>query len=155
MPASSALVHDGVADVRGVYDPRWVGHRTLVASASDLLPFWSRLPAAMTKPADAVPIGFAATGFARPSYGLGVMMDPRHPLGLLVGHGGGGPGYAAAVFAVPAAEAVAIVLAADERVPRPRRPRSSCSRPPSVAAARLPLDTNPFNPVQRGRKGVG
>jgi hypothetical protein len=34
-----------------------------------------------------------------------------------VGHGGGGPGYAAAVFAVPSADIAAIVLAADERYP--------------------------------------
>lgn len=37
VPAPSALLHDGVDDVRGVYDPRWVGHRTLVARAEDLL----------------------------------------------------------------------------------------------------------------------
>ena len=115
--AASALIHDGVEDVRGVYDPRWVGHRSLVASVTDLLPFWSRLPGALTRPEDAVPIGSAARGFVRPSYGLGVMTDPEHPLGTLVGHGGGGPGYAAAVFTVPAAETVAIVLTADERHP--------------------------------------
>ncbi len=46
-----------------------------------------------------VEIGFEAPGFHRPSYGLGVMTDPR-PDGLLIGHGGGGPGYAAAAFAV-------------------------------------------------------
>ena len=45
------------------------------------------------------------------------MADPGSPLGTVVGHGGGGPGYAAAVFAVPDADAVAIVLAADERYP--------------------------------------
>jgi NAD(P)H-hydrate repair Nnr-like enzyme with NAD(P)H-hydrate epimerase domain len=45
------------------------------------------------------------------------MMDPRYPLGVLVGHGGGGPGYAAAVFAVPAVEAVVVVLTSDERHP--------------------------------------
>jgi D-alanyl-D-alanine carboxypeptidase len=32
--------------------------------------------------------------FREPSYGLGVMLDPRAPGGLLAGHGGGGPGYA-------------------------------------------------------------
>ncbi len=34
-----------------------------------------------------------------------------------MGHGGGGPGYAAAVFVVPGADVAAIVLAADERYP--------------------------------------
>ena len=33
VPAPSTLLLDGVDDVRGVYDPRWVGHRTLVARA--------------------------------------------------------------------------------------------------------------------------
>ena len=49
---------------------------------------------------DSVEIGFDAPGFHRPSYGLGVMTDPR-PDGLLIGHGGGGPGYTAAAFAPP------------------------------------------------------
>jgi D-alanyl-D-alanine carboxypeptidase len=116
-PAPSALLLDGVDDVRGVYDPRWVGHRTLVARAGDLLGFWRDLPGEMLEPRTFVPIGFDAPGFVRPSYGLGVMADPEHPLGTVVGHGGGGPGYTAGVFAVPAADAVAIVLAADERYP--------------------------------------
>jgi len=115
--ASSALLHDGVDDVRGVYDPRWVGHRTLLARAEDLVGFWRGLPAEMLEPRTFVPIGFEAPGSVRPSYGLGVMADPGSPLGTVVGHGGGGPGYAAAVFAVPSADAVAIVLAADERYP--------------------------------------
>jgi hypothetical protein len=34
-----------------------------------------------------------------------------------VGHGGGGPGYAAGVFALPSRDALAIVLAADESYP--------------------------------------
>jgi D-alanyl-D-alanine carboxypeptidase len=117
VPAPSALLLDGVREVRGVYDPRWVGHRTLVARAEDLVGFWRNLPAEMLDPRTFVPIGFDAPGFVRPSYGLGVMADPEHPLGTVVGHGGGGPGYAAAVLAVPSTDTVAIVLAADERYP--------------------------------------
>ncbi len=117
VPASSALLLDGVDDVRGVYDPRWVGHRTLVARAGDLVGFWRDLPAEMLDPRTFVPIGFEAPGSVRPCYGLGVMADPGSPLGAVVGHGGGGPGYATAVFAVPSADALAIVLAADERYP--------------------------------------
>jgi D-alanyl-D-alanine carboxypeptidase len=120
VPASSTLLLDGVGDVRGVYDPRWVGHRTLVAGVGDLLGFWRDLPAEMLDPRTFVSIGTAAPGFVRPSYGLGVMADPASPLGTIVGHGGGGPGYAAAVFAVPELDAVAIVLAADERYPAQR-----------------------------------
>lgn len=117
VPAPSALLLDGVDDVRGVYDPRWVGHRTLVARAEDLVGFWHNLPAEMLDPETFVPIGFDAPGFVRPSYGLGVMADPENPLGTVVGHGGGGPGYAAGVFALPSRDAVAIVLAADESYP--------------------------------------
>jgi CubicO group peptidase (beta-lactamase class C family) len=79
--------------------------------------FWRDLPAEMLDPATFVPIGFEAPGFVRPCYGLGVMADPENPLGTVVGHGGGGPGYATAVFAVPGSDAIAIVLAADERYP--------------------------------------
>src|SRR4051812_46598579 len=50
VPAPSALIADGVPDVRGGYDPRWVGHRTLIASAHDLLGFWRLLPSAMLDP---------------------------------------------------------------------------------------------------------
>lgn len=71
----------------------------------------------MLDPRTFVPIGAGAPGFVRPSYGLGVMADPEHPLGTVVGHGGGGPGYAAGVFALPRADAVAIAVAADEAYP--------------------------------------
>ena len=73
----------------------------------------------MLDPRTFVPIGSEAPGFVRPCYGLGVMADPEHPLGTVVGHGGGGPGYATAVFA--AAE--------------PPTPSRSSSRPTSVPGA--------------------
>jgi hypothetical protein len=74
----------------------------------------------MLDPGTFVPIGFDAPGFVRPSYGLGVMADPGHALGTVVGHGGGGPGYASGVFALPSRDALAIVLAADESYPAQR-----------------------------------
>jgi hypothetical protein len=46
------------------------------------------------------------------------MTDPGRPDGLLNGHGGGGPGYVSAAFAVlgkTSGPLVAIVLSADER----------------------------------------
>lgn len=91
-------------DVRGRYHPAWVGHRALVSTAADQHRFWCALVAGelgrLTDPADVVPVGVAAPGFVRASYGLGVMADPESPLGVVVGHGGGGPGYAAGCFAV-------------------------------------------------------
>ena len=99
------------------------------------LSFFRRdLPAEMLNPRGrcSVPIGFEAPGFVRPCYGLGVMADPEHPLGIVVGHGGGGPGYATAVFALPGGEAVAIVLAADERYPAQQRALELLSRGPRI-----------------------
>ncbi len=68
---------------------------------------------------ESVEIGFDAPGFVRPSYGIGLMTDPGWEDGLLVGHGGGGPGYAAACFALVRERSdplVAIELSGDERV---------------------------------------
>jgi D-alanyl-D-alanine carboxypeptidase len=122
VPASSAQVGAGSRDVRGVYHPRWVGHRTLISTEADLRRFWTALAAGELVDLDvlteSIEIGFGAPGFVRPSYGLGVMTDPGRPDGLLIGHGGGGPGYAAASFAVvreTGGPLVAIVLSADER----------------------------------------
>ena len=115
VPALWALPGDDPSDVRGRYDPRWVGHRTLIATAVDLLPFWRQLPSEMLDPTTFVPIGAPAPGFTDPRYGLGVMTDPASRLGTVVGHGGGGPGYAHGVFTVPSRNAVVIVLTHDQR----------------------------------------
>lgn len=122
VPASSTQIGTEARDVRGVYHPRWVGHRTLASTEADMRRFWTALAAGelvdLALLTDSVEIGFDSPGFVRPSYGLGVMTDPGRPDGLLIGHGGGGPGYAAATFAVvPEAGGplVAIVLSADER----------------------------------------
>lgn len=105
-------------DVRGRYHPAWVAHRTLVSTCRDLHRFWTWLPTTrLANPETFVPIGFDAPGFVRPAYGLGVMADPESPLGIVVGHGGGGPGYAAAGFAGRAADGevhAAVVLSGRE-----------------------------------------
>ena len=123
VPARSAQLGERVQDVRGRYHPRWVGHRTLVSTAADQRRFWTALAARelcdLEQLTTSVEIGFSAPGFVRPSYGLGVMTDPGWPGGLLIGHGGGGPGYAAAAFAVVRKNddpLVAIELSSDERV---------------------------------------
>jgi D-alanyl-D-alanine carboxypeptidase len=123
VPGWSAQVGDGRRDVRGRYHPRWVGHRTLASTHADQRRFWTALAAGelcdLARLTEAVPIGFDASGFVQPSYGLGLMTDPGWPRGLLIGHGGGGPGYAAASFAVVRENddpLVAIELSGDERV---------------------------------------
>lgn len=123
VPGLSAQIGAGVQDVRGRYHPRWVGHRTLASTRADQQRFWRALAAGelcdLAVLTASVEIGFAAPGFVRPSYGLGVMTDPGRPDGLLIGHGGGGPGYAAAAFALVRERddpLVAIELSGDERV---------------------------------------
>jgi D-alanyl-D-alanine carboxypeptidase len=118
VPARSSLIGDGSLPVAGRYHPGWVGHRTLVATARELRRFWSNLPSAVTDPASLVPVDADTGGlFVRPSYGLGVMADPGSPIGLIIGHGGGGPGYSAAAFTAPDHGATAVVLEARENFP--------------------------------------
>jgi D-alanyl-D-alanine carboxypeptidase len=119
-PALSTQVGEGEHDVRGRYHPRWVGHRTLASTHADQRRFWTALARGelcdLATLTTSIEIGFAAPGFVHPSYGLGVMTDPGRPDGLLIGHGGGGPGYVAAAFAVIGDEpGVAVLLSADER----------------------------------------
>jgi D-alanyl-D-alanine carboxypeptidase len=115
--ATSRTLGDGIHQVAGRYHPGWVGHRTVVTTARDLHSFWNTPPARFLDPSTLVSIGSDAPGFVRPSYGLGVMADPGSPLGLIIGHGGGGPGYSTAVFAAPQHDAVAIVLEPTEDFP--------------------------------------
>lgn len=118
VPARSSLIGDGPHLVAGRYHPRWVGHRAIVTSARELHRFWSTPPPAFTDPANLMPAGACGGGFfVRASYGLGVMADPGSPVGLIIGHGGGGPGYSAGAFAAPGKAAVAIVLEPAEDFP--------------------------------------
>lgn len=118
VPARSALIGDGIHPVAGRYHPRWVAHRTMVTSARQLHRFWSSPPPALTDPANLVPLGAGTGGlFVHAAYGLGTLADPRSPIGLIIGHGGGGPGYSTGAFAAPGKAAVAIVLEPAEGLP--------------------------------------
>lgn len=102
-----------------IYDPLWVGHRTIESTADEVRRFYVALARGELVPVetllDSVPIGKEAPGYVRPSYGLGVMHDPAWPHGPLLGHGGAGPGFRAAAFAVLREEpVVAVVLSDDE-----------------------------------------
>ena len=81
VPGWSTQVGDGTLDVRGRYHPRWVGHRTLASTHADQRRFWTALAAGelcdLGRLTEAVPIGFDAPGFVRPSYGLGRDDRPR------------------------------------------------------------------------------
>ena len=120
-PGSASRSDTGKQDVRGRFHPRWVGHRTAISTAGDLRRFWTALAAGeLLGPSfrdmlRLVPVGVDAYGFGRASYGLGVMGDSEWPHGTLIGHGGGGPGYGAAAFAlVRAKPVVAVVLKGED-----------------------------------------
>ena len=104
--------------VRG-YDPRWVGHRTLLSTEADQRVFWTALARGdlcdLDVLAEPVLVPFEAPGFTRPGYGLGVMTDER-PDGLLIGHGGGGPHFSAGAFALlrPGREPLVRVVLRDD-----------------------------------------
>ena len=126
------------------YDPRWVGHRTLVATAADVHRFWLAVARSelvrLELLTESVGIGEAVPGYVRPSYGLGVMHDPEWPHGQLVGHGGGGPGATSAAFVVLRDQPlIAVVLSADPELAAEVAP-TNCSRRPSGTAASLPRE---------------
>jgi D-alanyl-D-alanine carboxypeptidase len=105
---SSALSeNDEPRDITPRYHPGWVSHGLVASTAYDLARFCDvlmggeLLPAReLTQMLAPVPVPGDHPPFVRPSYGLGVMIDPDFPHGFLVGHGGGGPGFSTAAFHV-------------------------------------------------------
>jgi len=98
------------------YDPGWVYHGLIVGSPFAAASFLHRLPFGpflaphlKTELLNPVSLGgpFPGRPFIVPSYGLGLMLDSKNPLGLVVGHTGHGPGSTAAIYSFP-----------DLRVPR-------------------------------------
>jgi D-alanyl-D-alanine carboxypeptidase len=92
------------------YDPGWVYHGLAVGSpfaAASLLHrmlygplFEQHLKTELLNP---VSVGgpFSGRPFVFPSYGLGVMIDSKNPLGFVAGHTGQGPGSTAAIYSFP------------------------------------------------------
>lgn len=105
----------GATDDRGTlrnvtagYHPGWVAHGLVTATASELARFLDRLfdatildAARLDEMTTPVPVTTTHRWMARPSYGLGLMMDPENRYGIVAGHTGGGPGYAAAAYHFP------------------------------------------------------
>jgi D-alanyl-D-alanine carboxypeptidase len=95
-------------DVTGRYHPGWVSHGVVISTArdtahlfqalfaGDLLP--PELRAAMAEP---LVLPFTHPLFRQPAYGLGAMIDAASPYGLVIGHAGGGPGYATGALCFP------------------------------------------------------
>lgn len=117
---SAFFAPDGaLQDVTGRYHPGWVAHGTVISTApetarlihallaGDLLP-----PAQRAAMAEPVVLPFEHPLFRRPAYGLGVMLDAAAPHGPLLGHAGGGPGFATGALCWPGVPGQAIVAVA-------------------------------------------
>jgi D-alanyl-D-alanine carboxypeptidase len=106
---SSYLSTDGsLQDVLPLYHPGWVSHGVAAASAPDLAQVMEAILAgplldagSRTAMLKTVIVHTEHPLFQRPGYGLGVMIDQGSPYGLMVGHGGGGPGYSAGALHLP------------------------------------------------------
>ena len=123
---SGLFTQDGaLADVAPVYHPGWVAHGVVISTAPELARivealFAGRLvrPDLVATMLDPVLVPGKHPLFRQPAYGLGLMIDPRSPYGLVAGHGGGGPGYSAAVLHLPCVggrRLVSVVLANRDR----------------------------------------
>jgi len=96
---------DTWVDVRGRYHPGWVSHGVIASTASEVRTFLLALfsgrllqPDSLATMLDAMPVGRVGGRWQQPGYGLGLMIDPAMPMGLVRGHNGGGPGYNASAF---------------------------------------------------------
>jgi D-alanyl-D-alanine carboxypeptidase len=123
-PGFSATFVDAgkLGDVRPLYDPGWVSHGLVGATASDVARLFDalvggRIVGAPTLDAMSEPVLVRTEHrwIREPAYGLGVMIDAGSPYGLVVGHAGGGPGYATAAFHFPdiGGQAVTVVALAN------------------------------------------
>lgn len=94
-----------LANIAPRYHPGWVAHSVVGSTAAEVATLVEAIiagpllddteRAALLTPRT---LPFDHAHFRQPSYGLGIMLDPASPHGLVAGHGGGGPGYAAAAF---------------------------------------------------------
>lgn len=105
------------------YHPGWVAHGLLIGPPVSAALFLDRLimgpaiPAPLLKEMRrSMVVGGPIEGrpFVEPSYGLGVMMDPKAPAGRMVGHTGSGPLSSAAVYRFPDAKPDCTIAAFSE-----------------------------------------
>jgi D-alanyl-D-alanine carboxypeptidase len=99
---------EAAADVRPVYHPGWVSHGLVAATAAEVATFLEALltgrlvpPVLVAEMLAGVDVGETHERFQRPTYGLGLMVDPDSRFGVVAGHGGAGPGYSAGAFHFP------------------------------------------------------
>jgi D-alanyl-D-alanine carboxypeptidase len=100
---------DGLVNVIPGYHPGWVAHGLVTATATDLARFLDLLFAAAFFDDDTplqemlvgAPVAERHPWMEKPSYGLGLMIDPGNRHGVVAGHTGGGPGYSTAAYRFP------------------------------------------------------
>lgn len=108
-PGFGASAANGtLVNVTAGYHPGWVAHGLATATAPELTRFLDLLfgghllgvesLAEMTTP---VPVTTNHPWMTKPSYGLGLMMDPDNRFGAVAGHTGAGPGYSTAAYRFP------------------------------------------------------
>ncbi len=112
-------------DMRWRYHPGWVAHGLVVSTARELAHslqalFDGRLisTSLLERMREPHLVRVAHPLFHQPAYGLGLMLDPASPHGVVAGHGGGGPGYSTAALHfsdVRGRQAVSVALANGDR----------------------------------------
>ncbi|MEH6549900.1 MAG: serine hydrolase domain-containing protein [Pseudomonadales bacterium] len=88
-------------DITGDYNPWWCKTGLIASTAMDVTRFYQALftsnlvsKESLALMTDAIPINqYAGPHFIKPSYGLGLMIDPQCDFGGSYGHGGDGPGF--------------------------------------------------------------
>lgn len=94
--------------VAPVYHPGWVSHGVVAATAAEVATFVDALcrgrlvsPGLLAEMLQGADVPGSHPLFRQTTYGLGLMVDPASPFGLVAGHGGAGPGYSAGAFSFP------------------------------------------------------
>jgi D-alanyl-D-alanine carboxypeptidase len=109
-PGYSAFLTSGALreDIAPRYHPGWVAHGVVISTAPEIALLIEALvtgkllgKALLVEMLEPVLVPHEHSLFRQPAYGLGVMLDPASPHGLVVGHGGGGPGYSTGAIHLP------------------------------------------------------
>jgi D-alanyl-D-alanine carboxypeptidase len=106
---STSLGEDGImANVIPHYHPGWVAHGLVTGPAAEFAAFLELLmtgrivePPLLTEMLEGALVKQAHPWMTDPAYGLGLMIDLRHPFGRVAGHTGGGPGFSTAAYHFP------------------------------------------------------
>jgi len=94
-------IDEKLENISNLYDPWWCKTGLIVSTSLDITKLYKNLftgkllnDESLTKMTKARPINIpAGPHFNKPSYGLGLMIDPENKFGISYGHGGDGPGF--------------------------------------------------------------